>query len=311
MEKLKDADIKRVKALGFLINRGTSDFSGRIVPAGSIFTAKELSAVAEIADKFGNGKIAMTNRLSAEVIGIPYENIDDAIAYAKSHNLFFGGTGAKIRPVIACKGTTCVYGNYDTQALAKEIYEKYYLGWSNVKLPHKFKISIGGCPNSCMKPSLNDFGVEGHRIPKYNKDLCHGCKVCQVEKNCPSKAAHVVDGKCEINEKCKECGVCSTGKCPFKAFAQHNEVMYQIYVGGTFGKNVRFATKLSHMVTKEEIFPLLEKTMLWFKENGYQKERLGNTIDRIGVDKLEEALFSDDLLNRKEEILEKEILERP
>lgn len=88
MEKLKDADIKRVKALGFLINRGTSDFSGRIVPAGSIFTAKELSAVAEIADKFGNGKIAMTNRLSAEVIGIPYENIDDAIAYAKSHNLF-------------------------------------------------------------------------------------------------------------------------------------------------------------------------------------------------------------------------------
>jgi len=34
-------------------------------------------------------------------------------------------------------------------------------------------------------------------------------------------------------------------------------------------------TPLSRFVTKEEIFQLLEKTLLWFKENGYHKERLG------------------------------------
>ena len=51
--------------------------------------------------------------------------------------------------------------------------------------------------------------------------------------------------------------------------------------------------------------------MLWFKENAYKKERLGAAIDRIGVDKLEEALFSDDLLNRKEEILAADVKERP
>jgi hypothetical protein len=43
--------------------------------------------------------------------------------------------------------------------------------------------------------------------------------------------------------------------------------------------------------------------MLWFKENAYAKERLGAAIDRIGVEQLEKALASDDLIARKEAIL--------
>jgi dissimilatory sulfite reductase (desulfoviridin) alpha/beta subunit len=65
-------------------------------------------------------------------------------------------------------------------------------------------------------------------------------------------------------------------------------------------------TPLSSLVREEEILPILEKSMLWFKENGLPKERFGMTIDRIGMDKLEAALFSDDLLLRKEEILAKD-----
>ena len=64
------------------------------------------------------------------------------------------------------------------------------------------------------------------------------------------------------------------------------------------------------IVREEEIFPILEKTMLWFKDNAFQKERLGKAIDRVGVDKLEEALFGDDLLKRKEEILAADIKTR-
>lgn len=310
MEKLKPADIARVKSMGFLINRGTQNFSGRILPQGVVFTADELATVAECAKRFGNGNIAFTSRLMAEVVGIPYDKIDEAIAFVEQAGLHFGGTGAKIRPVTACKGTTCVYGNFDTQALAKEIYERYYCGWADVKLPHKFKIAVGGCPNSCMKPSLNDFGIEGHRVPVYDEEKCRGCKVCQIEVKCPMKAAKLKNGKMVIDKEiCKSCGVC-TGKCPFKAVAHESETMYQIYVGGTWGKHTRMGTPLSRLVKQEEIFPLLEKTMLWFKENAYQKERLGAAIDRIGVDKLEEALFHDDLLNRKDAILAADILTR-
>ena len=89
------------------------------------------------------------------------------------------------------------------------------------------------------------------------------------------------------------------------------ETIYRIYVGGTWGKTTRMGTPLSRYVKEEEIFPLLEKTMLWFRENGYAKERLGAAIDRIGADKLEEALFGDDLLVRKDEILAAPLKERP
>ena len=310
--KIKPADIARVKGMGFLLNRGTELFSGRVVPAGGIFTAEQLDTIAKCAQKFGSGKVAFTSRLAAEIVGIPYDKIDEAVAFVEECGLSFGGTGAKIRPVTSCKGTTCVYGNFDTQAMAKEIHDRYYLGWANVKLPHKFKIAVGGCPNSCMKPSLNDFGIEAHRIPQYDKEKCRGCATCFVEAACPMKAAALnEDRKLEIKEAiCTACGVC-TGKCPFQSVAHHNDVKYQIFVGGTWGKKTRNGTPLSRLVEADEIYPLLEKTMLWFKKYAYQKERLGAAIDRIGVDKLEEELFSDTLLQEKDKILSAEIKERP
>ncbi len=311
MGKIAQQDIQNVKALGFLLNRGTDRFSGRVLSGNGVFDADDMLAIAECAKKYGDGNITLTSRLTVELPGIAFENIEPARAFLAEHNLNFGGTGAKIRPLTACKGTTCVFGNYDTQKMAQEIHDKYFIGWYDVKLPHKFKISVGGCPNSCMKPSLNDFGVEGHRTPRYDVDKCKGCKVCQVEKQCPLKAVKVKDGKAHIDPNvCNSCGVCSNGACPFGAVAKHDDVEYQVFVGGTWGKKSRMGTPLSKWVKEDEIYPLLEKTMLWFKDNAYQKERLGAAIDRVGVDKLEAALFSDDLLKRKDEILAAPIKER-
>ena len=225
----------------------------------------------------------------------------------------FSGTGAKIRPIAACKGTTCIYGNFDTQGLAKDMYDRYYIGWTDVALPHKFKIGIGGCPNSCMKPSLNDFGIEGHKVPNYNDEECKSCKVCQVEVKCPVNAALRADGAGKMfidNEACKTCGVC-TGACPFKAVKHDTQAMFQIYVGGTWGKKTRMGTPLTNLVTYEEIMEYLEKTLLWYKENGYKKERLGMTIERLGIEAFETAIKNDDLIKRKNKILKMEIKERP
>ena len=248
---LTQEEIMSVKGRGFLRNRGTECFSGRVVAPGTVFTAENFADLSVLAKTFGNGKLMCTSRQCIEIPGIPFEKIPEAEAFAAAHGLAFGGTGAKVRPVTACKGTTCVFGNCDTQALATAIHRAYYEGWSGVKLPHKFKISVGGCPNSCIKPSLNDFGIEGRKIK--------------------------------------------------------GEPCFYVYVGGTWGKTTRMGTQLSRPVKEEELLPLLEKAMLWFRENGYVKERFGKTIDRVGFEKLEAALFSDDLLQRREAILAAEL----
>ena len=297
-----------VKGRVFLLNRGTECFSGRIVTVGGLFTPDELHAIAECAEKFGNGKVIFTSRLAAEIVGIPFEMIPEAEVFMAERGLYFGGTGAKVRPIAACKGTTCVYGNIDTQALAKVIYDRFYIGMKDVKLPHKFKIGVGGCPNSCMKPSLNDVGIEGCKKFSFDPDICRGCKKCAVAENCPSKAVSVVDGKAVIDgSKCTSCGVC-VGKCPFGAVPKEAESVCRIYVGGTWGKKQRMGTLLSGTYSEAEIPDMIEKVMLWFKENAYAKERLGAAIDRLGTEKLEADLSTDDLLERKEEILEKDIL---
>lgn len=306
MSGLTHQQITEVKGRGFLRNKGTDNFSVRIVAHGSVFTAKDFENIAKLAEFFGNGKAICTARQCVEVPGIPYEKIPEAEKFAKDNGLRFGGTGAKVRPIAACKGTTCVFGNCDTHRIAKKIDEEFYVGWTNVKLPHKFKITVGGCPNSCMKPSLNDFGVEGHRIPEYNPDMCRGCTKCAVESACPVNAAKVENGKLVITDKCISCGVC-IGKCPFKAVAHEGKQVFKVFVGGTWGKSSRNGTALSKFVSEEEIYPLLEKSILWFRQNGYQKERFGLAIDRIGVEEFEKAVFSDELLARKDEILSAEL----
>ncbi len=307
---LTSEQITDVKARGFLRNRGTDCFSGRIVAAAGLYTPDELRAIAECAEKFGNGKVNFTSRLSAEIVGIPFDKIPEAEAFVAERGLSFGGTGAKVRPIAACKGTTCVFGNIDTQELARVIHEKFYVGMKDVKLPHKFKIGVGGCPNSCMKPSLNDVGIEGCKAFSFNSDLCKGCKKCLVAQNCPSKAVSVIDGKAVVDEsKCTKCGVC-VGKCPFGAAPKEAASVCRVFVGGTWGKTQRMGTRLSATFTPDEIPAVIEKVMLWYKENGYAKERLGAAIDRLGTDVLEAALSTNDLIERKEEILSKPILER-
>ena len=307
---IKKEDIARVKGMGFLLNRGTEKFSGRVVAPGSVFTAEQVKALAECAERFGNGTVAFTVRLCAEIVGIPYENIEPARAFLRQAGLEFGGTGAKVRPVVACKGTTCVFGNYDTQALARHLHEKYYEGWSNVALPHKFKIAVGGCPNSCMKPSLNDFGIEAHRLPVYDLEKCRGCKKCLVAECCPMRAVKVVDGKAQVDKAlCNDCGICIE-KCPFGVTPAVDESVFAVFVDGTWGKHTRMGTRLSRYYKRGELDALVEKTILWFRENAFVKERLGAAIDRVGVEAFEAAIATDDLLLRKDAILAAPLKER-
>ena len=308
---LTNEQITAVKGRGFLRNRGTDCFSGRVVAVAGLYTPHELHAIAECAEKFGNGKVIFTSRLSAEIAGIPYDKIPDAEAFLAERGLYFGGTGAKVRPITACKGTTCVFGNIDTQGIAQIIHDKFYIGMRDVKLPHKFKIGVGGCPNSCMKPSLNDVGIEGCKSFSFDSEICRGCKKCMVAENCPSKAVSVTEGKAVVDaSKCTKCGVC-VGKCPFGAVPKTAESACRVFVGGTWGKTQRMGTRLSAVYTPDEIPTVIEKVMLWYKENGYAKERLGATVDRLGTEALEAALATNDLLDRKEEIIAKPLLERP
>lgn len=246
-------EIARVKGLGFLNNKGTDFFNGRIITRNGKITATELRNIAEAAEKFGNGEVVFTTRLTVEIREVHFDDIEPMCEFLAQKELSTGGTGAKVRPVVSCKGTTCQYGLYDTFALSEKIHERFYVGYHDVKLPHKFKIATGGCKNNCVKPDLNDLGIIGTRTKEEGAAGVPAFKVC---------------------------------------------------IGGRWGKKTAQGRPLSKIfISEAEVLDVVEKAILFFKENGLERERFADTIERIGFEEVEKQLLSNDLLERKEQIL--------
>lgn len=284
-KKLSPEDIKRVKGLGFLRDKRYPDvFNARVITRNGRITTDEHRAIAEAADRFGSGQVAMTTRLTMEIQGVRYENIQPLMDFLSAYGLTTGGTGALVRPVVSCKGTTCQYGLIDTYALSEKIHERFYVGYHNMPLPHKFKIAVGGCPNNCVKPDLNDLGVVGQRVPVPDTEKCRGCKKCQIEKNCPIHAAKLEDGKISIDpDACNHCGRCK-GKCPFGAVEEYREG-YKILIGGRWGKKTACGRPLPRLfTTEEEVMAVIDRAILLFREEGIAGERFADTVTRLGFD---------------------------
>lgn len=284
MLKLSAQEKTTWKGQGCILNRDNETFIARVITVDGTLTSEQMEHIAQAAQRFGNGTVALTVRMTMEIQGIPYENLRPLQEFLAEKDLYTGGTGKKVRPVVPCKGTVCVHGLIDTQELARELHERFYDGWRDVTLPHKFKIGVGGCPNNCIKPALNDFGIMGQRVPKYDPEKCRACGRCNVAAKCPMKIC-TKEGTAKMERDtalCTNCGKCIDA-CPFHAL-EEEAVGYKIMLGGIWGKHQRMATALPGVYDKEALMKILEKTLTLWKEQGTEGERFGRFLERVGVE---------------------------
>lgn len=291
-EKLSAEELKRVKGLGCLQDkRYTDKFNVRVITGNGKMAAEKFKAVAEAAERFGSGEVTLTARLTLEIQDVPYDQLDAVRAFLAERGLQTGGTGAKVRPVVSCKGTTCQYGLCDTFAMSERLHKLYYEGWHDVALPHKFKIAVGGCPNNCAKINLNDLGIVGQRVPVLDAESCRGCKSCQIEKACPMGAVRLADGKAQIDPAlCNNCGRC-VEKCPFHAL-EGSTYGYRVYIGGRWGKKTALGMPLDGVfASDDEVVQLVERIIAFYRDNGAPGERFADTIQRLGFAQVQQALL--------------------
>lgn len=282
----KKIDVSLLKSKGFLPQRQENMFSMRLKVVSGNLDAEELRAIADAAEKYGSGYIHITSRQQIEVPFVKLEDAEAANEELEKQGIFGGSAGKRVRSVVACQGDrVCRNGLINCESIACRIDEKYF----GESVPKKLKIAVTGCPSACVRPQENDFGVMGTVRPKTVEENCVGCKRC--EKACKVGAVKVLEDKAFIDtQKCILCGACIAA-CRKDAL-RAEKTGCTIFVGGKAGRQPMQGIKLLELADEKQLFSVLEKTFEYYRREGLDGERLGELIDRLGIDKYREDVLS-------------------
>lgn len=290
---------EQLKSGGFIPQRQKNLGAVRCAIPGGRITSDRLRAIADAADKYGKGVLHVSVRQSLEILYAhinDFENIRTALAPSGQK---IASCGKRVRVPTACGG--CEYnprGWTDVQKLAQDVYEKYF----GHDMPHKFKISLTGCAIDCMRTREMDLGFQGVVQPKLLEELCTGCTLCV--RACEDKALEM-RGKLpyRIWDNCILCGDC-VRVCPVNAMVPA-KAGHLVRVGGKHGKHPHAAYPVARLMPNEDakVYETIEKTEDWYKKNGKRGERIGNTIDRVGLDNYKDHMkdtFGESLIKKED-----------
>lgn len=275
-------DEATLKGGGFIKLKQRDRFAVRVKVLCGDASIAQLRAIADIAERFGDGEVHLTVRQSAEIRGVRADDFDAIHAALKAAGLGTGPCGPRVRVPVACPGSaTCKRGLSDTVALARRLDEE--LAGTPI-LPHKFKTSVTGCSAQCAKPQENDLGFRGSIEPIFDQrdGSCIACGVCA--RVCPTGAISldengqpVIDlSKCDFEGKC-------ISSCPTRAI-RAKRTGWQAYIGGTFGSQPRLGVIAETFIDDDRAIELAHNAVAAYQRLGERGERLRDVMDRIGHD---------------------------
>ena len=286
-----DINRKKVAKNAYRITKNRKETALRVrVPGGEI-TGDLLIKVSEIANTYGNGKVHMTTRQGFEIMGIPWDKMDECNELVQSLIDGFninqdekgkGYSAAGTRNIASCIGNkVCPKAQYNTTEFAKKIEKAIF--------PHDFhfKVALTGCPNDCQKVRLHDFGIIGMTLPKFDASRCISCGRC--EKKCrqlSTGAIEMKNFKPERNHsKCIGCGECVLN-CPASAWTRDENKYYRLAIMGRTGKkNPRLAEDFLIWANEETIIEIILNTYKYvdkYIDRSLPKEHIGYIVDRTG-----------------------------
>ena len=155
---MNEESLQKLRDEGIMLQQDGERYVFRLCVSGGYMQGATLAEVAKLADQFGNGYVHLTTRQGIEIPDVSAENIPSLREALLQVGQETGGTGRRVRTIVACPGTRCRYGTVNVQDLARRIRKAVR---HRDGLPHKFKIAASGCPNSCAKPTENDLGLMG------------------------------------------------------------------------------------------------------------------------------------------------------
>ena len=309
----QDINVKKLKKNAFRYSKVRGETASRVRIPGGLVSAESMVRITQIAEKYGNGTIFVTNRQGVEIPGIRLEDmdavnrelqfiIDDTGVNQQERDKGYPASGT--RNVVACPGARlCPFGCYDTTAFARKMAQTIFP--NNLH----FKVAFTGCSNDCAKVRMNDFGVIGMTEPQYDPNRCVGCEQCV--KYCKKRSVGALQA---VNDKivrdpdlCIGCGVC-VAYCPTRAWTRSREHYFRLVLLGRTGKvNPRLAQDFIKWADEESILKIVKNAYAYVeeyidKEAIEGKEHVGYIVDRTGFDEFVKWIMQDVQLPEKAEV---------
>ena len=282
-------------------------------PSSKFYSTKYLRELCELWERRGSGLTNMHGSTGDIILlGTTTEQLE-YIFYEMTHNLDqdLGGSGSNLRTPSCCIGRArCEFACYDTQEICTELTMEYQDELHRPAFPYKFKFKFDGCPNGCVASIAradmsvigtwrDDIRIDQDAVKAYiagdyppNGGAHSGRDWGKFDINkevidlCPSQCMRMEDGELIINNKeCVRCMHCI------------NVMPRALRIGKDTGASILFGAKApilegAQMSTLtipfikieepfDEIKEIIDKVFDWWAEEGRNRERLGELIQRV------------------------------
>jgi sulfite reductase alpha subunit len=269
------------------------------MPTGWFYTSDALRTICDIWDKHGSGITNMHGSTGDIILlGCRTEDLEPTFADLTANEFDLGGSGSDMRTPSACVGPArCEWACYDTLGVCYDLTQEFQDELHRPAFPYKFKFKFAGCPNDCVASVARaDLSVIGTwrdeiRIDQgevkaaekagldIHKDVCYNCPTKCIEWD--GKELKIDDSNCV---KCMHC---------------INAMPKALRPGTDTGATVLLGSKapivegalLSSVIVPfmkleppyEELKDLIERIWDFWGENGKNRERCGELMQRIGL----------------------------
>lgn len=174
-----------------LFTVGASVLRGRL-------SGEQLVAAADLADRYGSGKIRLTVSQNLLFVDIPEEKTQPLV-HALGGIHFYVEASNFWRGAISCTGMEfCKLAITETKSFTRWLVEEL-----DARLPgfdQQLRLNVTGCPNGCGQHWIADIGIEGKRIKQQDQmvDAYYFCLGGAVGKD--SSIARPVGYRCPVDK---------------------------------------------------------------------------------------------------------------
>jgi sulfite reductase alpha subunit len=284
-------------------------------PASKFYNTETLRKICDLWEERGSG---MTNMHGSTgdiiLLGTTTDQLEP-IFYELTHNfkMDLGGSGSNLRTPEGCLGRArCEWSCLDTQDIIYDLTQTFQDELHRPAFPYKFKFKASGCPNDCVaaiaRADCSIIGTWRDDI-RINQDAVRGYIQGDIKSSggahagkdwgpfdikkevldiCPTNCMWMEGDKLAIdNKECTRCMHCI------------NAMPRALRPGVDTGASILFGAKapilegaqLSMLTVPfmkmeapyDEFKELIDKVWEWWMEEGKNRERLGECIQRKGV----------------------------